>query len=96
MLFMVIEDFKDGAVGQIGERFRQKGRMLPPDVTYQASWVDPATSRCWQIMEASDRKSLDPWIAEWADLIDFEAVPVQTSAEFWAKILPSLLSPHAD
>jgi hypothetical protein len=70
--------------------------MLPTGVVYQASWVDPASSRRWQIMEAPDRKSLDPWIAEWSDLVDFEVVAVQTSAEFWAKILPSLLSPDAD
>jgi hypothetical protein len=26
------------------------------------------------------------WIAAWDDLVEFEAVPVQTSAEFWATV----------
>lgn len=83
---MVIERFKSGAMANIGQRFREKGRMLPASVVYQASWIDPASSRCWQIMGAPDRESLEPWIAEWTDLVDFEVVPVQTSAEFWAGI----------
>ena len=52
MLFMVIETFKD--VRAIGERFKQKGRMLPDGVVYHASWVEPSGARCFQIMEAQD------------------------------------------
>jgi hypothetical protein len=37
-------------------------------------------------MEASDRELLNPWIAAWDDLAEFEVVPVQTSAEFWATV----------
>jgi hypothetical protein len=84
MLFMVIEHFKEGAIKQISERFQKNGRMLPVDVLYHASWVDSAGSRCWQLMEAPDQKVLESWMAAWADLVDFEVVPVQTSAEFWA------------
>ena len=84
MLFMVIERFKNGDAGQVGERFRRTGRMLPEGVAYHASWVDSAGSVCFQIMEAPRREALDPWIARWADLVDFEVVLVQTSAEFWA------------
>ena len=81
---MVIEHSKDGDVHGIGERFRQRGRMLPEGVIYLASWVDSLNARCFQIMEAPERESLNPWIAAWDDLVDFEVVPVQTSAEFWA------------
>jgi hypothetical protein len=84
MLFMVIEHFKDGDVQGIGERFRQSGRMLPEGVIYLASWVDSLNARCFQIMEAPDRESLNPWTAAWDDLVDFEVAPVQTSTEFWA------------
>jgi hypothetical protein len=84
MLFMVIEQFKEGKIGQVSKRFQQKGRMLAVNIVYLPSWVDPVASRCWQLMEAPDRKSLAPWIAEWDDLIDFEIVAVQTSADFWA------------
>jgi uncharacterized protein DUF3303 len=85
MLFMVIERFKNGDAGPVGERFRRSGRMLPRGVFYHASWVDSAGAVCFQILEAPDRSALDPWIERWNDLVDFEIVPVQTSAEFWAK-----------
>jgi hypothetical protein len=82
MLFMVIEHFKD--VTAIGERFRVKGRMLPEGVTYQASWIDASRERCFQLMESPDEKSLRPWLEAWSDLVEFEIVPVITSAEFWS------------
>jgi Protein of unknown function (DUF3303) len=82
MLFMIIEHFKD--VAAIGERFRAKGRMLPEGVIYQASWIDAAANRCFQLMEAPHEESLRPWLAAWNDLTDFEVVPVTTSAEFWS------------
>ena len=86
MLFMVIERFKRGDPRPAGERFKQKGRMMPEGVTYHASWLDPEAMRCFQVMEASDRQSLDVWIARWDDLVDFEVVLVVTSAEFWARV----------
>ena len=86
MLFMVIERFKNADVKAIGDRYRRNGRMLPGGVVYLASWIDSPNSRCFQIMEASDRESLNPWIAAWSDLVDFEVVPVQTSADFWATV----------
>jgi hypothetical protein len=86
MLFMVIEHFKNGDPKPVGDRFRCSGRMLPEGVVYLASWIDSLNSRCFQVMEASDRESLAPWIAAWNDLMDFEVVPVQTSAEFWATV----------
>ena len=85
---MVIEHFKNGDPKPVGERFRQRGRMLPEGVAYLASWIDSPNSRCFQIMEEPDRESLNPWIAAWNDLVDFEVILVQTSAEFWARIQP--------
>jgi Protein of unknown function (DUF3303) len=86
MLFMVIERFKQGDRRPIGERFKQRGRMLPEGVAYHASWVDSAGARCFQVMEAPHARLLDAWIARWDDLIDFEVVPVLTSADFWATV----------
>ena len=85
MLFMVIEHFKNGDPAPVGERFKLSGRMLPEGVTYHASWVDAGGTRCFQIMEAPDAESLNAWITRWQDLVDFEIVPVLTSADFWAK-----------
>ena len=83
MLFMVIERFKDAKA--IGERFKACGRMLPENVAYHSSWVDSAGTRCFQIMEAPGLESLRPWIQRWSDLVEFEIVPVVTSAEFWVR-----------
>lgn len=85
MLFMVIERFKGGDAKPVGERFRRSGRMLPEGVTYQASWVDAASARCFQVMEAPRRELLDEWVRRWQDLVDFEIVSVVTSSDFWAQ-----------
>jgi hypothetical protein len=84
MLFMVIERFKDKDPAPIGERFARQGRMLPDGVVYHASWIEPAECRCFQLMEADDRTKLDAWASRWADLADFEIVPVLTSQDYWA------------
>ena len=85
---MVIEHFKNDDPKPVGERFRQSGRMLPEGVFYLASSIDSANSRHFQIVEAPALESLNPWIAAWNDLVDFDVVPVQTSADFWATVQP--------
>jgi len=85
MLFMVIERFKNGDTAAIGERFKKSGRMLPDGVTYHASWVDLEGTHCFQVMEAPNQELLNSWVSHWIDLVDFEIVPVLTSADFWAK-----------
>lgn len=82
MLFMVIERFKD--VAAIGERFQKLGRMMPDGVLYHASWIDPETSRCFQVMEAPNADLLNVWVRRWEDLVDFEITSVVTSAQFWS------------
>jgi hypothetical protein len=37
-------------------------------------------------MEAPDRGLLNTWVSRWDDLIDFEIVPVMTSADFSSKV----------
>jgi hypothetical protein len=65
---------------------RAKTYRWPEGVIYLASWIDAPNSRCFQIMEAPDRESLNPWIATWKDVVEFEVVPVQRSAEFRATV----------
>lgn len=83
MLFMVIERFKNGDSKPVGARFKQEGRMMPDGVTYHASWLEPGGARCFQVMEAERAELLDGWIQNWKDLVDFEVIPIVTSAEFW-------------
>jgi hypothetical protein len=88
MLFMVIERFKPGMAGAVGERFQRQGRMLPDGVAYHVSWVEPSGRRCFQVMEADSPELLAVWTARWNDLVDFEIIPVLTSADFWGNPQP--------
>jgi hypothetical protein len=85
MLFMVIERFKAGMAEKVGERFKAHGRLMPDGVVYQGSWLEPDGSRCFQVMDSPERALIDEWIGNWADLVDFEVIPVLTSAEYWQK-----------
>jgi uncharacterized protein DUF3303 len=81
MLYMVIERFKEGAAPEIYRRFREKGRMMPEGLEYVSSWIDLDFKVCWQLMRAKDFTLFDRWTVHWRDLVDFEIVPVRTSAE---------------
>ena len=81
MLYMVIERFKEDAAPEIYRRFRQKGRMMPEGLEYVSSWVDLDFNVYWQLMRTENFALFDQWIDSWRDLIDFEIVPVRTSAE---------------
>jgi Domain of unknown function (DUF3303) len=86
MLFLVIEQFRNGDPKPAGERFARRGRMLPEGLAYLASWMECGGARCYQVMEAADRELVDQWIGRWDDLVDFEVVPVLPSADYWAKV----------
>jgi len=90
MLFMIVERFKNGDAIPVYRRFRDHGRLTPVDVTYVGSWVSADLSCCFQVMEAADRRALDDWMARWADLVDFDVVPVLTSAEAQALVASRL------
>lgn len=81
MLFMIIERFHGGNPRPVYERFAAHGRMAPEAVNYVNSWVTPDLTTCYQVMESPSRDMLDEWIANWSDIVDFEVIPVITSAE---------------
>ena len=81
MLYMVIERFKEGAAPEIYQRFCEKGRMMPEGLKYLSSWIADDLKTCWQVMETDDFALFDRWIDNWRDLMEFEIVPVRTSAE---------------
>lgn len=91
MLFMAIERFRSGQATEVYRRFWDRGRMTPETVRYVTSWVDLGFERCFQIMEAEGEAQLREWTAKWDDLVDFEIVPVRTSADPAAAIAPELL-----
>jgi type VI protein secretion system component VasF len=78
---MVIERFKDAPA--IYKRFREKGRMMPDGLKYISSWIDRDFKTCWQVMETNDENLFRQWTDAWSDLMEFEIVPVRTSADFF-------------
>jgi hypothetical protein len=86
MRYMVIETFTQGA-RPVYERARDRGRMLPEGLEYVDSWVADGVGRCFQLMETDDPALFDAWTARWADLADFEIVPVLASADAAAQAL---------
>ena len=90
MLYMIIEHFRDGNAVPVYRRFQERGRLAPVGVTYIASWVTQDLTRCYQVMEAGEPAALDEWVANWSDLVNFEVVPVITSAEAAAMIAQRL------
>lgn len=64
--------------------------MAPEGLRYVDSWVDLEFRRCFQIMEAESEAHLREWTVNWEDLVDFEIVPVRSSADAAAEIAPRL------
>jgi hypothetical protein len=90
VLYMIIEHFRDGDPLPVYRRFRDQGRLAPDGLRYVSSWVTGDFRRCYQVMECEDPQLLDRWTARWADLIDFEIIPVMTSADALAATAPRL------
>lgn len=86
MLYMIVEHFRDGDPRPVYRRFREKGRLAPEGLHYVSSWVTPDLKHCYQVMECEDRSLLDQWLAQWKDIVDFECIPVITSAEAASKV----------
>ena len=79
MLYMVVEHFKDASA--IYRRLREKGRLMPEGLEYVSSWIDVDLKICWQLMRTDNESLLQVWTENWKDLMDFQVVPVRTSAE---------------
>jgi hypothetical protein len=90
MHYMVIERFRHGDPVPVYRRFRDRGRLAPAGVRYVGSWVTPDMTMCYQVMECDERARLDEWLGNWSDIVDFEVLPVLTSAEASARMAPRL------
>jgi hypothetical protein len=79
--YMIVEHFRNNDAVPVYRRFRERGRMAPEGLVYISSWITSDMTRCYQVMETSDRALLDQWIANWSDLVEFEVHPVITSKQ---------------
>jgi hypothetical protein len=83
---MVIETYVEGP-GPVYARAAERGRMLPPGLEYLESWIEERSlARCFQLMETEQPSLFDQWIANWSDLVEFEIVPVISSAEATSRL----------
>jgi hypothetical protein len=89
--YLVIEHFRNRDPAPVYRRYRARGRLMPDGLQYVSSWITEDLARCYQVMEASERALLDEWMANWSDLVDFEVLPVLSSAEVQARIADRLL-----
>jgi hypothetical protein len=90
MHYMIVEHFRNGDPLPVYRRFRDQGRLAPEGLQYISSWVTEDLARCYQVMECEDPRLLAQWTARWADLIEFEIIPVMTSADAVAATAPRL------
>ena len=90
MLYMIIEHFKTPGAVEVYRRARDQGRLLPDGLTYVSSWVDVAFTTCYQLMETDNEALFDLWIERWQDLVEFEIIPILTSAQAMTVIAPDL------
>lgn len=90
MLYLVIEHFRNGDPLPIYQRLRDEGRLMPEGLAYVSSWITEDLTRCYQVMETSDRGLLEEWIGRWSDLMEFEVLPVLSSAEVQGRLGPRL------
>jgi hypothetical protein len=87
---MVVEHFKNGDAAAVYRRFRDRGRMAPDGLRYVSSWVDEKLERCYQLMEAEDRRLLDEWMSHWNDIVEFEVHTVISSQAAAERMAPFL------
>ena len=86
MQYLVIENFRGRDPVPVYRRFRERGRLAPEGLHYVGSWITEDIARCYQVMECADRRLLDEWLSHWADLVEFEVIPVLSSAEVQTRL----------
>jgi hypothetical protein len=90
MHYLIIEHFRNRDPVPVYQRFRERGRLAPDGLVYVSSWITDDLSRCYQVMECADRALLDQWINSWRDIVDFEVIPVISSAEVEERLVQDL------
>lgn len=73
----MIETFAPGRKGEVYERFRLRGRMLPDGLAYIDSWLEKDGDRCYQLMETDSPGLFAEWINHWKDLVSFEVIEIE-------------------
>jgi len=83
---LVIENFRGRDPVPVYRRFRVVVGWRQKALKYVGSWITEDLARCYQVMECADRSLLEQWLSHWRDLVDFEVLPVLSSAEVQARL----------
>ena len=75
--YMIIERFEPDKLTPIYDRLNTNGRGLPEGLHFIDSWLTADNSCVYQLMETDNVALFDRWFEHWADLIDFEIVPLR-------------------
>lgn len=86
---MIVETFREGPE-PVYRELAQRGRSLLPGLVYLDSWVEDRGRKCFQLMESDSLELLESWTRQWPDFVDFEIVPVISSAEAAARFGPEV------
>jgi hypothetical protein len=57
--YLVIEHYRNRDPAPVYQRFRAKGRLIPPGLEYISSWITEDLSRWYQVMAAPDARPPD-------------------------------------
>ena len=87
---MIVEHFRNQDPVPVYRRFQDRGRLAPEGLQYVSSWVDTNLERCFQLMETDRPETLDEWLANWSDLVEFEVYEVISSQAAFEKVSPRL------
>lgn len=66
-LYMVVEHCYNGDPLPVYRRFREHGRRSPKGWSTFPAGSMMISPRCYQVMQASDRRLLDEWMARWSE-----------------------------
>jgi hypothetical protein len=59
MQYLIIKSFRGRDPVPAYRRLRERGRLAPDGLQYVGSWVTEDLTRCYQVMECSDRRLLE-------------------------------------
>ena len=63
------------------KRFLETGGLPPLGVTMHGRWHSLGGDKGFVLASSDDPKGIYEWIGQWADLMDFNAVPVLDDAD---------------
>ena len=81
MLFIINYSFSSSVRNAAQERFRTTGGLPGGGVQMLGRWHAIGGGRGVLLVESNDSVAMAKWMQEWTDVLQFEAVPVNTDED---------------